>query len=215
MKQNKNFAWNYIYYKGEKFEELGEKIFKYSLVELEDSPIAEGSKTSNKLIDLTFTLKYDDVGLVGYRGSNIEEYVEKLMNKKMMLQTLRLPLLFGKEQFIRNVDEGASDLTDYKGLKSYYITKVPTAYVEYIMTDKLKYRMIPENIHQSQEVGSYFITTATIYAEKNQSGSIIIKGLWSFVGDNSFGKHGLLWSIYHYTESMTDKGIAAFIQPIV
>ena len=73
LKENIRFNWSHTYYKGQKYENLGEKVFKYSLVELEDSPIESGSKTSTKILDLIFGSKSTSVLM--YHDTHMADYV--------------------------------------------------------------------------------------------------------------------------------------------
>jgi len=186
LKDNIRFNWSHIYYKGQKYENLGEKVFKYSLVELEDSPIEPGSKTAVKLLDITFGTKGDNS--ISYQETYMADYLNKVMRQKMLVRETHIPYLFGKTILKRT--EEANDYDNYHNLKGYYENRTVTPYSQYI----------------DYAVG--FIATATQYYNE---GNLV--GIWTFFPYGSPNdKQGLLWSACYNEGNLITP---LFIHPII
>ena len=84
---NNNTQWTVAYLHGVKYEKVGDKYFKYELVELEESMLADHKTEmwSKKKIDMSI---YHELGNEHniYSRSYIREYIEIVMRKKMVLR---------------------------------------------------------------------------------------------------------------------------------
>ena len=204
--QNLTFNWNYLYYKGHKYEHLGDEVFKYSLVELEDSKLSIGKKQTKKLID-AFTFVYDDkdcnwtIGEGQYDISILKPYIEKVMYKKMNeSKTLDLPYINGNKKWYIPEDGHEDDPTpedgdihkdgeDYKSLKHYWKNQERTEYNFYFVRN-IATRNFFSKIEKEDR---NFIATATEYWGPKSSGEVYNRGFWGFKYDD-----GLLFAINLY-----------------
>ena len=88
---NNNTQWTVAYLRGVKYEKVGDKYFKYELVELEESMLADHKTEmwSKKKIDMSI---YHELGNEHniYSRSYIREYIEIVMRKKMVLRKKRI-----------------------------------------------------------------------------------------------------------------------------
>ena len=203
MKDNIRFNWSHTYYKGQKYENLGEKVFKYSLVELEDSPIESGSKTSTKLLDLIFGSKSDSVLM--YHDTHMADYVNKVMRKKMLVREMHIPYIFGKT-FLKRGEE-VNDYDNYRDLKGYYENRSITGYSQFASDRKADFREFSGGvIYADLAVG--LIATATQYYFHEMK-----NGIWTFCPNGAAnGKQGLIWSAgYNSGDALTP----LFMQPII
>lgn len=202
MKDNIRFNWSHIYYKGQKYESLGEKVFKYSLVELEDSPIEPGSKTAVKLLDITFGSKSSND--LSYQETYMADYLNKVMRQKMLVREIHIPYLFGKTILTRGED--VNDYDNYHNLKGYYENRTVTPYSQYILDRKADFRFINDSLYTVYAVG--FIATASQYKYEDR-----LVGIWTFFPYGSLNdKQGLIWSaIYNEGNLITP----LFVQPII
>lgn len=202
MKDNIRFNWSHIYYKGQKYESLGEKVFKYSFVELEDSPIEPGSKTAVKLLDITFGSKSSNS--IGYQETYMADYLNKVMRQKMLVRETHIPYLFGKTILKRYED--ANDGDNYHNLKGYYENRTVTPYSQYTLDRKADFRFINVPLYSADAVG--FIATASQYSHLGE-----LVGIWTFYPYGSpNNKQGLLWSA-RYNEGNLITPL--FVQPII
>ena len=203
LKENVRFNWTDIYYKGEKYENLGEKVFRYSLVDLEDSPIEPGSKTSTKLLDLIFGSKSTSVLM--YHDTHMADYVNKVMRKKMLVREMHIPYIFGKT-FLKRGEE-VNDNDNYRDLKGYYENKSVTAYSQFASDRKADLRGFSNGVvYADLAVG--FIATATQYYFSQMK-----QGVWTFYPYGTpNNKQGLIWSVsYNDGNALTP----LFVQPII
>ena len=200
LKENENFKWTHTYYRGEKYEELGEKIFKYSLVELEESPIKPGSQTSKQLLD-NIMGDLSDEGGIGYDNSIAKEYIDKVVSRKIM-KSVYLPFIFGEQALKQNED--ATDYTDYNGVASYYKNVKETNYTTYVR-DNFNVVRFFDNIVGYGECAS-IIGTATNYISPQ---GVKLNGFWGFIP-----KTGLIYSAYFWHTNLTNAR-KILIQPII
>ena len=203
LKENIRFNWTDIYYKGEKYENLGEKVFRYSLVDLEDSPIEPGSKTSTKLLDLIFGSK--STSILMYHDTHMSDYVNKVMRKKMLAREMHIPYLFGKT-FLKRGEE-VNDNDNYRDLKGYYENRSITAYSQFVSDRKADLRGFSNGVvYADLAVG--FIATATQYYFNQMK-----QGVWTFYPYGTpNNKQGLIWSA-HYNDGNALTPL--FMQPII
>ena len=201
--ENSKFHWSHTYYRGEKYESLGEKIFRYSLVDLEDSPIESGSKTSTKLLDLIFGSK--STSILMYHDTHMSDYVNKVMRKKMLAREMHIPYLFGKT-FLKR-DEEVNDNDNYRDLKGYYENRSITAYSQFVSDRKADLRGFSNGVvYADLAVG--FIATATQYYYNQMK-----QGVWTFYPYGTpNNKQGLIWSA-HYNDGNALTPL--FMQPII
>jgi hypothetical protein len=202
LKDNIRFNWSHTYYKGQKYENLGEKVFKYSLVELEDSPIELGSKTAVKLLDITFGSKSSNS--IGYQETYMADYLNKVMRQKMLVRETHIPYLFGKTILKRGED--ANDYDNYHNLKGYYENRTVTPYSQYTLDRRADFRFINDSLYAEYAVG--FIATASQYKYEDR-----LVGIWTFLPYGSANdKQGLIWSA-RYNEGNLITPL--FIHPII
>ena len=203
MKENISFNWSHTYYKGQKYENLGEKVFKYSLVELEDSPIESGSKTSTKLLDLIFGSKSTSVLM--YHDTYMADYVNKVMRKKMLVREMHIPYLFGKTVLKRG--EELNDYDNYRDLKGYYENRSITGYSQFASDRKVDFRGFTAGVIYA-DIGVGLIATATQYYFVEMK-----NGIWTFIPNGApNNRQGLIWSVFYNAEN---KLTPLFIQPII
>ena len=203
MKENIRFNWSHTYYKGQKYENLGEKVFKYSLVDLEDSPIEPGSKTSIKLLDLILGSKSGATLL--YNDTHMADYVNKVMRKKMLVREMHIPYLFGKT-FLKRGEE-VNDYDNYLDLKGYYENRSVTGYSQFASDRKADFRGFTNGVVYP-DIAVGFIATATQYYFSEMR-----NGIWTFLPNGAANnRQGLIWSA-HYLGG--DKFTPLFIQPII
>ena len=119
MVENNKFEWNHIYYKGEKYEEFDDKIFKYSEVKFEDSSIEPGTKMSKLTLDSFLYRKDTGNETYDFEKTLLYSYLNKVMTKKLRVGKVRIPKLDGITLFVRSAqNEGVIfDYCDYKGWK--------------------------------------------------------------------------------------------------
>lgn len=202
MKENISFNWSHTYYKGQKYENLGEKVFKYSLVELEDSPIEPGSKTAVKLLDITFGTKGSNA--LSYQETYMADYLNKVMRQKMLVRETHIPYLFGKT--ILKIYEDAHDGDNYHNLKGYYENRTVTPYSQYTLDRKADFRFINAPLYSGEAVG--FIATASQYSYQGE-----LVGIWTFYPYGSpNNKQGLLWSACYNKGNLITP---LLVQPII
>ena len=200
FKGNHRFDWTHTYYKGEKYEELGEKIFKYSLVELEESKIKPSFNTSQKLLDNIMGDLSNDYG-IGYDNSIAKEYIDKVVSRKIM-KSVYLPFIFGEQAFKQNED--ATDNTDYNGLASYYKNVKETNYTIYVRDNYNAVRFFDDIVGYGE--CNSIIGTATNYIS---SYGEKLNGFWGFVPETGFIYSAYFW----YTNLINARRV--LIQPII
>ena len=205
LKQNHRFDWTHTYYKGEKYEELGEKIFKYSLVELVDCPYEPdaGTKCTKAVIDY-FLYRYDNSDDVfRYHQSLLKDYIDKVLPLKFGIEgnRLRLPSIDNKDIWYTDIDGG--DYINYHDLKDEFAFNTFTEYVNMIR-DNISIRrtdkMVAENIYIVK--GKEPIATSTNTALYKDINNII--GVAGILNDGIVYHLGLCGTKYHY------KGILPF-----
>ena len=200
LKGNKRFDWTHTYYKGEKYEELGEKIFKYSLVELEESKIKPNFNTSRKLLD-NIIGNLSDEGGIGYDNSLAKEYLDKVMSAKIM-KNIYLPFIFGKQVMQQNVD--AHDNDDYKGTAVYYKNVTETSYTTYVRDNFDLVRHFDNQIFSGLKS---IIGTATNYVSEHGQN---YNGYWGFTPGT-----GLIYSAFLWYSNFLSGMRRLLIQPII
>ena len=183
FKGNKRFDWTHTYYKGNKYEELGEKIFKYSLIELEESKIKPNFNTSRKLLD-NIIGNLSDEGGIGYDNSLAKEYLDKVMSVKIM-KNIYLPFIFGKQAMQQNVD--AVDNDDYQETAAYYKNVTETSYTTYVRDNFDLVRHFDNQIFA--RVRS-IIGTATNYVSDHGQN---LNGYWGFTPGTGLIYSAFLW----------------------
>ena len=187
LKGNKRFDWTHTYYKGEKYEELGEKIFKYSLVELEESKIKPNFNTSRKLLD-NIIGNLSNEGGIGYDNSLAKEYLDKVMSVKIM-KYIYLPFIFGKQAMKQNVD--AADNDDYQETAAYYKNVTETSYTTYVRDNFYLVRHFDDQIFVGVRS---IIGTATNYVTYNGQN---LNGFWGFTPETGLIYSAYLWNSNH------------------
>lgn len=170
LKENISFNWSHTYYKGQKYENLGEKVFKYSLVELEDSPIESGSKTSTKLLDLIFGSKSTSVLM--YHDTYMADYVNKVMRQKMLVREMHIPYLFDKTILKRG--EEINDYDNYHDLKGYYENRSITGYSQFVLDRKEDFRGFTGGALYTYLAAGLIATATQYYFNKMEN------GIWTF-----------------------------------
>ena len=200
LKGNKRFDWTHIYYKGEKYEELREKIFKYSLVELEESKIKPNFNTSRKLLDNIIGNLSDDGG-IGYDNSLAKEYLDKVMSVKIM-KYIYLPFIFGKQAMKQNVD--AVDNDDYQETAAYYKNVTETSYTTYVRDNFDLVRHFDNQIFAGVKS---IIGTATNYVSEHGQN---YNGFWGFTPGT-----GLIYSAFLWYSNQLAGMRRLLIQPII
>lgn len=197
MLENSKFHWSHTYYKGEKYESLGEKIFKYSLVELEDSPIESGSKTTKALLDIFIGHGNDGGVVISYDKSILKAYISKVMKKKLSVDT-HLPYINGNVVLKQYVD--ANDNTIYNNeTYEYYKNKSfdsRTQYSSFVSNNYKTVRQI-ENYPMYEVRKQGLLATATQYDYFKNGISELKSGLWGFwLYDDAY--HGKIYSSYYW-----------------
>ena len=163
LKQNNRFDWTHTYYKGEKYEELGEKIFKYSVVDLVDCPYepGTGTKCTKAVIDY-FLYRYDNSdNYFTYNESLLKDYIDKVLPLKFGFSVgkIRLPYV---DQQVEADDTLAQDYTSYKGLKDKFKFNILTDYIKTIRANisiRRTSNIVPS--HQYIPRGKFMIATGT------------------------------------------------------
>ena len=181
LKGNNRFDWTHTYYKGEKFEELGEKIFKYSLVELVDCPYEPDAETKcTKAVIDYFLYRYDESDDVfKYNQSLLKDYIDKVLPLKFGFEgnRLRLPSIDNKEIWYSSIDGG--DFTNYHNLKDEFAYNTFTNYVNMI-ADNISIRKTDKliaNCRYLVDNGKEVIATST-----NIDNTIFSQGIIGVVG---------------------------------
>ena len=192
MVENSKFHWSHTFYKGEKYEHLGEKIFKYSLVELEDSPIESGSKTTKALLDIFIGHGNDNGVAISYSNSILKAYISKVMRKKLAVDT-HLPYIDGKT-IIREYEDIKDDMFYNDVTHTYYSQKSNdrTKYSSFIYENFSTVRQI-ENYLINKSTPNNIIVTATQYAYLKDGVYELRSGLWGF---NIIRKPGTIFSSF-------------------
>ena len=163
LKQNNRFDWTHTYYKGEKYEELGEKIFKYSVVDLVDCPYepGTGTKCTKAVIDY-FLYRYDNSdNYFTYNESLLKDYIDKILPLKFGFSVgkIRLPYV---DQQVEADDTLAHDYISYKGLKDKFKFNILTDYIKTIRANisiRRTSNIVPS--HQYIPSGKFMIATGT------------------------------------------------------
>ena len=198
MLENSRFHWSHTYYKGEKYENLGEKIFKYSLVELENSPIEAGSKTTKSLLDIFIGHGNDGGVKISYEKSILKAYISKVMKKKLTVDT-HLPYIDGKTVLIQFVD--ANNNTEYNSKTYEYYKKKSissrTQYSSFVYDNYETVRKI-ENYPMYKLSYQPIIATATQYSKLNNNVVTVNSGIWGFWIHNTYNNHGKLYPTYYW-----------------
>ena len=198
MFENSKFHWSHTFYKGDKYEHLGEKIFKYSLVELEDSPIESGSKTTKALLDIFIGHGNDGGIAISYEKSILKAYISKVMKKKLTVDT-HLPYIDGKIVLIQFVD--ANDNTEYNSETYEYYKKKSinsrTQYSSFVYDNYETVRKI-ENYPMYTSRYKPIIATATQYTKFEDNVLITCSGIWGFWIHNKYNSQGKLYSAYFW-----------------
>ena len=174
LKGNNRFDWTHTYYKGEKFEKLGEKIFKYSLVELVDCPYEPDAETKcTKAVIDYFLYRYDNSDDVfRYHQSLLKDYIDKVLPLKFGIEgnRLRLPSIDNKNIWYTDIDGG--DYTNYHGLKDEFAFNTFTEYVNMI-SDNISMRNTDKIVVEGRYItnGKEAIVTSTntaLYRDPNK-----------------------------------------------
>ena len=215
MLENSRFHWSHTYYKGEKYENLGEKIFKYSLVELENSPIEAGSKTTKSLLDIFIGHGNDGGVKISYEKSILKAYISKVMKKKLTVDT-HLPYIDGKTVLIQFVD--ANDNTEYNSETYEYYKKKSissrTQYSSFVYDNYETVRKI-ENYPMYKLRYKPIIATATQYSKFNNNVLTVYSGIWGFWIHNKYNSHGKLYSTYYWVADEPTNAARFDIQLII
>ena len=214
MLENSKFHWSHTYYKGEKYESLGEKIFKYSLVELEDSPIESGSKTTKSLLDIFIGHGNDGGVAISYDKSILKAYINKVMKKKLSVDT-HLPYINGKVVLRQHAD--ANDNTIYNNeTYEYYKNKSfdsRTQYSSFVSDNYTTVRQI-ENYPMYGVRNHGLLATATQYDYFKDGISELKSGLWGFwLYDDAY--RGKIYSSYYWYKDDPDIASRYDIQLII
>ena len=215
MLENSRFHWSHTYYKGEKYENLGEKIFKYSLVELENSPIEAGSKTTKSLLDIFIGHGNDGGVIIPYDKSILKAYISKVMKKKLTVDT-HLPYIDGKAVLTQYVD--ANDNAEYNSeTYEYYKKKSISSRTQYSS-------FVYENYETVRKIENYpmyklrykpMIATATQYSKFENNVLITHSGIWGFWIHNKYNSQGKLYSTYYWNADEPDTAARYDIQLII
>lgn len=197
MLENSKFHWSHTYYKGEKYETLGEKIFRYSLLELEDSPIELGSKTTKSLLDIFIGYGNDGGVTISYEKSILKAYINKVMKKKLSVDT-HLPYIDGKAVLTQYVD--VNDNTKYNDTTYEYYKKKSvdsrTQYSSYVSDNYETVREI-ENYPMYKSRYQPLIATATQYNHYKDGVLTLKSGIWGF-WINKRENHATIFSTYYW-----------------
>ena len=197
MLENSKFHWSHTFYKGDKYEHLGEKIFKYSLVELEDSPIESGSKTTKALLDIFIGHGNDSGVAISYDKSILKAYISKVMKKKLSVDT-HLPYINGR--VVLRQHEDVNDNTIFSDLTyEYYKNKSfdsRTQYSSYVSNNYKIVRQV-ENYPMYEARNKDLLATATQYDYFKDGISELESGLWCF-WINGADDHGKIYSSYYW-----------------
>ena len=195
--ENSKFHWSHTYYRGEKYESLGEKIFKYSLVELEDSPLESGSKTTKSLLDIFIGHGNDGGTAISYDQSILKAYINKVIKNKLGVDT-HLPYINGKVALRQYAD--VDDNTIYNNETYEYYKKKSidsrTQYSSYVSNNYKIVRQV-ENYPMYEVRNKYLLATATQYAYFKDGISQLKSGLWCF-WINGADNHGKIYSSYYW-----------------
>ena len=215
MLENSKFHWSHTYYRGEKYESLGEKIFKYSLVELEDSPIESGSKTTKSLLDIFIGHGNDGGAVISYDKSILKAYISKVMKKKLTVDT-HLPYIDGKAVLTQFVD--ANDNTEYNSETYEYYKKKSissrTQYSSFVYDNYETVRQI-ENYPMYKLRYKPIIATATQYTGFKNNVLKSYSGIWGFWIHNKDNSQGKLYSTYFWVNSDDTNAARYDIQLII
>ena len=213
MLENSRFHWSHTYYKGEKYENLGEKVFKYSLVELEDSPIEAGSKTTKSLLDIFIGYGNDGGVIILYQKSILKAYISKVMKKKLVVDT-HLPYIDGKVFLRGHLD--CEDNTEYNSQTyQYYKNKSINSRTQYSSFVYNNYETVRKIENYPMYVSKYapIIATATQYAEFVNNELKFWSGIWGFWIKNK--EHGKLYSSSYWFHNDPDRATRYDIQLII
>ena len=214
MLENSKFHWSYTFYKGDKYEHLGEKIFKYSLVELEDSPIESGSKTTKALLDIFIGYGNDNGVAISYNNSILKAYISKVMKKKLAVDT-HLPYINGK--VVLRQHEDVNDNTIFSDVTyEYYKNKSfdsRTQYSSFVSNNYETVRQI-ENYPMYKVRNSGLLATATQYGYFANGVSKLKSGIWCFWIYNA-DTHGKIYSSYYWESGASDLASRYDIQLII
>ena len=201
LKGNNRFDWTCTYYKGEKYEELGEKIFKYSLVELVDCPYEPdaGTKCTKAVIDY-FLYRYDQSDdIFRYHQSLLKDYIDKVLPLKFGIEgnRLRLPSIDNKDVWYTDIDGG--DYTNYHGLKDEFAFNTFTEYVNMI-SDNISMRNTDKMVAEGRYItnGKEAIATSTNTALYKDTNKII--GVGGVHNDGIIYHLGLCGPIYKWNK---------------
>ena len=215
MLENSTFYWSHTYYRGDKYESLGEKIFKYSLVELENSPIEAGSKTTKSLLDIFIGHGNDGGVVISYDKSMLKAYINKVMKKKLTVDT-HLPYIDGKAVLTQHLN--ANDNTEYNSeTYEYYKNKSINSRTQYSS-------FVYDNYETVRKIENYpmyglrykgLIATATQYTEFKDNVLISWSGIWGFWIHNKYNSHGKLYSTYFWVANEPNTAARYDIQLII
>ena len=212
--ENSKFHWSHTFYKGDKYENLGEKVFKYSLVELEDSPIESGSKTTKALLDIFIGYGNDNGVRISYEKSILKAYISKVMEKKLVVDT-HLPYIDGKTILAQHLD--AEDNTEYNSeTYEYYKNKSinsRTQYSSFVYDNYETVRKI-KNYPMYGSKSQPIIATATQYAEFVNNELKYWSGVWGFWIHNG-GYKGKIYSTSYWVPNDPDRATRYHIQLII
>ncbi len=127
LKNGERVSWANIYYKGEKYEQLDGLLFKYEKVYRDNSPMDENGKWSSRILDYSCYDRHLYGENIEYKGSFLEQYLNKVMKKKMNIDTISLPAVNGQEI-------GVTDLPRYDRSK--------TNINEFALSDYARYKVL-------------------------------------------------------------------------
>ena len=197
MVENSKFHWSHTFYKGDKYENLGEKIFKYSLVELEDSPIESGSKTTKALLDIFIGHGNDNGVAISYDKSILKAYISNVMKKKLGVET-HLPYINGR--VVLRQYEDVNDNTIFSDVTyEYYKNKSFDSRTQYSSFVSNNYKIVRhiENYPMYEVRNHGLLATATQYDFFAHGVSQLKSGLWCF-WIHSADNHGKIYSSYYW-----------------
>ena len=183
-------------------------------MELENSPIEAGSKTTKSLLDI-FIGHGDDGGTaISYDKSILKAYISKVMKNKLGVDT-HLPYINGKVVLRLHAD--FNDNTIYNNETYEYYKKKSidsrTQYSSYVSNNYKIVRQV-ENYPMYEVRNKDLLATATQYDYFKDGISELKSGLWCF-WINGADNHGKIYSSYYWYKDDPDIASRYDIQLII
>ena len=183
-------------------------------MELEDSPLESGSKTTKSFLDIFIGHGNDGGTAISYDKSILKAYISKVMKNKLGVDT-HLPYINGKVVLRQHVD--VNDNTIYNNETYEYYKKKSidsrTQYSSYVSNNYKIVRQV-ENYPMYEVRNKDILATATQYDYFKDGISELKSGLWCF-WINGTDIHGKIYSSYYWYKEDPDIASRYDIQLII